>query len=1072
MKIRIIIAFVLLNISYNVSYGQSENHNYVKSMTMLQAYSYDDDIDPGIDENLNTRTTIQYYDGLGRPIQTAQNGLNQSGKYVNTYNVYDINGNLAEQWSPIPGSTQPDFIERSAFNQLSSDFYKDNNAHTFNTYDVMQRPISKMMAGMPWHSADKKKIIRYITNQANSVKWYDAPLSKDGLQDLGYYGAGTLTGEEVIDEDGHKTVTYKNLFGNTVLERRNGNNDTYYVYNLAGQLRYVLTPNYQSDKNINTNAYEYQYDSHGNIIRRILPACAFEQYWYDNNDYPTFYQDGTLRDAGKYRFMLYDKFGRKVVQGICDKFDKDKMNHDVPLSSGGGICGTGYMLQYSTSINNPVIESVDYYDNYDFLNIYSKEFAEINREISDSDLIVARSMKTGQLRIASDGSRFFDAYFYDYKGNIIEQYSYTPKYGLITTNNDYTFTNQLLKSEENIPAQNITRILTNNYSDKTGLLLSEDLEIKIGNTYKKQRIKEIEYNDLGQIKSVKRGQLLAQSEDNMNPSQSSSTGIDAVNYAYNVNGWLNKISSNDFTEELHYTDGVGTPCFNGNISSQLWIASGDKQKRGYKFAYDGLDRLTSAEYGEQDGLNTNANCYDEKILKYDDNSRIMRLQRRGMKDIGKFGEVDDLQLNYSAGHLAAVSDKADAVNKYAQMEFKDGSNDAQEYKYNNVGCLIRDTNKGINNIIYDYLNHPKRIEFKNGNNIEYVYNADGSKIMTKSSGKTSLVGANEQDETNYLNDFIFSKNDTKCVFDGGYASINGANVAFHYYTKDHLGNNRIVKNEKGQVEQVNHYYPFGGVITNISTNPFLQKYKYNGKELDRTHGLDWYDYGARMYDPVLAMWTSVDPLAEKYRNLDSYLYCANNPVNAIDPDGRDIHIIYKDNKNQYQEYIFKGYRGKKSIAYPSNNFVRDFINAYNYNTKNGGGKKMMLAATNSKYDIYLYDGNDKAIDYTPDTEYYSQNGKKIIRWESRTGIYVEDGSQSPATRLEHEFDHAVDDSNNHSIHNDRARQYDEQYGNKEERRVIIGDEKDTAIKNGETVRKSHSGIPFKTRSSISNAPII
>lgn len=297
--------------------------------------------------------------------------------------------------------------------------------------------------------------------------------------------------------------------------------------------------------------------------------------------------------------------------------------------------------------------------------------------------------------------------------------------------------------------------------------------------------------------------------------------------------------------------------------------------------------MTSAEYGEQDGLNANANCYDEKILKYDDNSRIMRLQRRGMKDNGKFGEVDNLQLNYSAGHLAAVSDKADAVNQYAQMEFKDGSNDAQEYKYNNVGCLIRDTNKGINNIIYDYLNHPKRIEFKNGNNIEYVYNVDGSKIMTKSSGKTSLAGANEQDETNYLNDFIFSKNDTKCVFDGGYASINGTNVAFHYYTKDHLGNNRIVKNEKGQVEQVNHYYPFGGVITNISTNPFLQKYKYNGKELDRTHGLDWYDYGARMYDPVLAMWTSVDPLAEKYRNLDSYLYCANNPVKNIDPDGKD-----------------------------------------------------------------------------------------------------------------------------------------------------------------------------------------
>ena len=91
--------------------------------------------------------------------------------------------------------------------------------------------------------------------------------------------------------------------------------------------------------------------------------------------------------------------------------------------------------------------------------------------------------------------------------------------------------------------------------------LSEDLEIKIGNTYKKQRIKEIEYNDLGQIKSVKRGQLLAQSEDNMNPYQPSSTGIDAVNYAYNVNGWLNR---------ANYPNGV---CFDFTITDAAAIKS-------------------------------------------------------------------------------------------------------------------------------------------------------------------------------------------------------------------------------------------------------------------------------------------------------------------------------------------------------------------------------------------------------------------------------------------------------------------------------------------------------------------
>ena len=68
----------------------------------------------------------------------------------------------------------------------------------------------------------------------------------------------------------------------------------------------------------------------------------------------------------------------------------------------------------------------------------------------------------------------------------------------------------------------------------------------------------------------------------------------------------------------------------------------------------------------------------------------------------------------------------------------------------------------------------------------------------------------------------------------------------------------------------------------------LQPYKYNGKELDRTHGLDWYDYGARNYDAFLPMFTSLDPHCESYYNISPYAYCGNNPVNAIDPNGMDM----------------------------------------------------------------------------------------------------------------------------------------------------------------------------------------
>ncbi len=112
-------------------------------------------------------------------------------------------------------------------------------------------------------------------------------------------------------------------------------------------------------------------------------------------------------------------------------------------------------------------------------------------------------------------------------------------------------------------------------------------------------------------------------------------------------------------------------------------------------------------------------------------------------------------------------------------------------------------------------------------------------------------------------------------------------------------NNRAVINEFGVVRQVTNYYPFGGVFstTVYNSGDDLQPYKYNGKELDRTHGLDWYDYGARNYDAFLPIFTSLDPHCEGYYNISPYAYCANNPINAIDPTGRDtLNISYTNDK--------------------------------------------------------------------------------------------------------------------------------------------------------------------------------
>ncbi len=113
------------------------------------------------------------------------------------------------------------------------------------------------------------------------------------------------------------------------------------------------------------------------------------------------------------------------------------------------------------------------------------------------------------------------------------------------------------------------------------------------------------------------------------------------------------------------------------------------------------------------------------------------------------------------------------------------------------------------------------------------------------------------------------------------------NMTLYYYNKDHLGNNREVVNENGTIEQVTNYYPFGApYCDNTNNNADLQPYKYNGKELDLTHGLNTYDYGARQYNSIVPSWTSVDPFAEKYYNISPYVYCMDNPIYLKDLDGK------------------------------------------------------------------------------------------------------------------------------------------------------------------------------------------
>ena len=85
----------------------------------------------------------------------------------------------------------------------------------------------------------------------------------------------------------------------------------------------------------------------------------------------------------------------------------------------------------------------------------------------------------------------------------------------------------------------------------------------------------------------------------------------------------------------------------------------------------------------------------------------------------------------------------------------------------------------------------------------------------------------------------------------------------------------------------------------------------NGKELDCTHGLDWYDYGAHQHDPFVPGFTSLDPHCEKYYNVSPYAYCHNNPIMRIDPNGMDDYysingdLLYHDENDSYIKFVVK-----------------------------------------------------------------------------------------------------------------------------------------------------------------------
>ena len=603
---------------------------------------------------------------------------------------------------------------------------------------------------------------------------------------------------------------------------------------------------------------------------RKLPGCDAVRYVYDKADRLIFVQDGNLKGQGRWRFTIPDALGRTVLSGLCSE----------PLPVDGSaveaeFTGSGSYKGYAVKVGGTVralsgsrLLTVNYYDNYDFLgkNGFPAYAYDSSMESSGygtkSD---ARGMLTGSVTgLAGDGAgQLYSVVYYDRRSRPVQRQSSNSLGGKETEYTAYNFTGQPTRLRHVHTAQGKaarTEVRTYSY-DHAGRLLT--VKHKLDALGEVTLVNNV-YDDLGRL-------------------QSKSLHGSAVNkqtYTYNIRGWLTGVSGSKFTQNLYYNTGNGVAKYNGSISSMTWKAGNESTVRGYKFTYDGLDRLLNAIYGETAGISTNANRFSENVTNYDKNGNIKGLQRYGQTGASAYGLIDNLTFTLNGNRLNRVDDAVTASTYGGGFEFKDGVKQANEYAYDANGNLTKDLNKGITGISYNCLNLPNAVTFSDGSTITYTYGADGTKLRT-----VHKIGS-ATTTTDYCGNVIYENGVQKLLLtEEGYVTLSDSK--YHYYLKDHQGNNRVVINQSGTVEETNHYYPFGGVFASAGS---IQPYKYNGKEFDNKKGLNWYDYGARHYDAALGRFTTNDRFAEKYYSMSPYQYGANNPVNNIDVNGDTIVV--------------------------------------------------------------------------------------------------------------------------------------------------------------------------------------
>ena len=582
--------------------------------------------------------------------------------------------------------------------------------------------------------------------------------------------------------------------------------------------------------------------------------------------------------------VIYDEKGQCVSKGLpsCDPiiYRYDKGN--IPV------------LPYCRP------QSVSYYDDYLFMD--DLVTSETKRVLSCDTLsnygipVVGTDKSKGFLTgtavysLADPTSKTVSSFYYDYQGRLIQSHRKEALGGAGHIHQSLTFTGKPSMTRETValPDGRIDSLVTVRSYDGQERLVSETTSLN-----GRSQSVSYGYDEIGRMT----GRIYG---TEANPSALTET------LSYNIRDQLTGLNSSVFNMSLRYQEPTlgSVPKYNGGISEWEWNHGAGAETNAWSLSYDGVGRLTDARRFVS-GVQTNS--FSERSITYDRNSNALTLTRYG-ENAATPEEI--LAYSYDGNLLSGISNTG-------------ASGGGGQYTHDANGNMTHEGLSGLD-IVYNEQNLTRRISSGGTTLAEYEYLADGTKLRALDGGGNGYQyrGSLIYTQTAGQSDSPVITLDCALTSAGRIARETSAAGTVSYrpliHLRDHLGSVRaVIDGDTGTVVKTSDYYPFGKRIqvtapvsepvggsqhasepavapvapaTSVASTSSPNRWHFSGKESQSFlyANIPLLDFGARMYNPTIARWTTADPLSEKYYGISPYVYCLGNPISIIDPNGMDI----------------------------------------------------------------------------------------------------------------------------------------------------------------------------------------